>query len=547
MTINDSSTEIISRELLPGEILKRVGVFDDGDDQHNSLGGDLLPPSLKKYGPCLKCTDEKGEEVFIPLAHRVLTFEVGEQFPCKKNKVVSTKAIIQAGNEFLPRMFSVIHGDPPLLPYSYTGLYRLYTVFTEETVLAATLDDPHSMCLELATDSCAKFKIALNDAIIKKTCEYTNANNICHKLGHRFLSGIKVSFSMTPVSEDIDFLEVDSSNPDNFSLDEVDANSEFDISWRPQENTDVNITQNSKHLGDSGISYTVERSNNSQQTPLVNIDQVETTITGNIQPSSLNSSDLTIGSDTVVNNSNPASSFNQTSPSFDQQSHSSQTGSGETKDKTEASEIDKSTNTPAIVEDIVEMSIEETDYHFVDVKKANEYTEISSSSSSESSDSETEQLTESAEIIEFSYSDTAEENHIDFDNNITNMHTERVTEYSKGNILNNTESLGKSISNFSTSHTTVGILESLNKIDDCLQESNYSSDNNNLKEIDKKEMSSSWTNRLGKFRSGPNVNAIEIARANSVSASPKRQRDTYKQQENKSASFTSPNTSNSNV
>ncbi|GFR62726.1 hypothetical protein ElyMa_000137900 [Elysia marginata] len=217
----------VPHDILPGEVLKRICLLDP------SPGDPDCPAIVRQNGPCLECLDEKDEDVLIPLSRRALLYEIAELYPDDMNRVFTMGQVVAAGNKQLPRVLKLAHGDPPLLAYAFTGMLRCYSVFTEETILAATLDDVSSICLELSTDSCAKFRLCLNEASVKRTCEYVNAQHMCDTFGAKFITGIKVSFSLQPEMIDLDDVDMSfyESQTSVSDMQEVEANSEFDISW----------------------------------------------------------------------------------------------------------------------------------------------------------------------------------------------------------------------------------------------------------------------------------------------------------------------------
>ena len=217
----------VPHDIMPGEVLKRVCVLDPSSADPD------FPALVRQNGPCLECLDEKDEEVLIPLSRRAMIFEIAEVYPDDMERVFSMAQVVAAGNAKLPRVMKLAHGDPPLLAYAFTGMLRCYTVFTEETILAATLDDATSICLELATDSLARFRLCLNEAAVKRTCEYGNALYKCDTFGEKFINGIKVSFSLQPELSELDDIDLSYYESQNsFSdMQEVEANSEFEISW----------------------------------------------------------------------------------------------------------------------------------------------------------------------------------------------------------------------------------------------------------------------------------------------------------------------------
>ena len=190
-----------------------------------------------------RCLDENKHEVIIPFSHRALLYDVAENYgppttPTTNNNnsntlnggggkggggggsghsipgVVNTNTIVEVGNKYLPRVFRHILGDPPSLTHAFTGLLRCYSVFTEETVMAATVSSaarmscmsPASSCLELATDSSARFNIALNASELKRTYQYAVALKTCEEQAPSYVRAIKVSFTVQPVVTMLDDL-----------------------------------------------------------------------------------------------------------------------------------------------------------------------------------------------------------------------------------------------------------------------------------------------------------------------------------------------------
>ena len=132
--------------------------------------------------------------------------------------MVSTNTLVEVGNKFLPRVFRHVLGEPPALAHAFTGILRCYTVFTEETVMAATVNSSGSgslpcvsrasACLELATDSSARFNIALNASELKRTNQYAVALKTCEEQAPSYVRAIKVSFTVQPVITVMDDLDL---------------------------------------------------------------------------------------------------------------------------------------------------------------------------------------------------------------------------------------------------------------------------------------------------------------------------------------------------
>ncbi|KAL8604687.1 hypothetical protein ACOMHN_017646 [Nucella lapillus] len=221
----------VKHEVTIGEVLTKVGVMKGDPSLAPSSPSALMQRSRNQS---LRCLDENQHEVIIPFGHRALLFDVAEDYGAASNSglvvgagdnhptgpsspgVVHTQTIVTVGNKYLPRVFRHVLGELPALVQTFTGLMRCYSVFTEETVMAATMSrtsmysmSQESSCLELATDSSAKFRIALNASDLKKTHQYAQALKTCEEQAPIYVRAIKTSFTVQPVVSELD--EVDMS------------------------------------------------------------------------------------------------------------------------------------------------------------------------------------------------------------------------------------------------------------------------------------------------------------------------------------------------
>ncbi|XP_076462288.1 uncharacterized protein LOC143294727 [Babylonia areolata] len=225
----------VQHEVSIGEVLTKAGV---------TKGDPSVPPAsptalMQRSRQSLRCVDENQHEVVIPFHHRALLFDVAESYGPPQSSgvslgaadlqatvpsspgVVHTNTIVTVGNKYLPRIFRHVLGELPALAQTFTGLLRCYSVFTEETVMAAAMCGSNlysmtqeSSCLELATDSSAKFKIALNASELKKTHQYALALRTCEEQAPSYVRAIKTSFTVQPVLselEDVDMSLYDTS------------------------------------------------------------------------------------------------------------------------------------------------------------------------------------------------------------------------------------------------------------------------------------------------------------------------------------------------
>ncbi|KAK0069775.1 hypothetical protein Bpfe_000952 [Biomphalaria pfeifferi] len=257
------------REITPGEIFRKVCVM------RNEPVNDALAELIKDYGPCLACLDEKDDDILIPLANETLCYDLAEMYPEMGDQIFRISSLIDGGNSKLPRLLQLIYGDPPVLNYSFTGMLRCYSIFTEETILAAILNPDKSMCLELTTDSVTKFRLALNESAIKKTIEYTNTFHLCDSFGSKFLTAIKVSFSLKPslsdsqeltiASGDSDTQDTNDSDTNGSDTQDINADSEFDVEWR---SVPGDMVLQSKHS-----SYKINNATISEQTNFEHLNE----------------------------------------------------------------------------------------------------------------------------------------------------------------------------------------------------------------------------------------------------------------------------------
>lgn len=236
VTAGSGGKKYVPHEVGVGEVLTKVGIVKGEPSAAGGSGIASVPSVLiPRFKQSLRCLDENRQEVIVPFSCRSLLYDVAENYgpaapaaPAQLGMgsgmggnshpgVVDTRTIVEAGNSCLPRLFKHVLGDPPALADAFTGVLRCYSVFTEETVMAATMSraslpstvlvalasmspaSAFSSFLELSTDSTTKFNIALNASELKKTAQYGLALKTCEEQAPSFVRAIKVSFTLHPV------------------------------------------------------------------------------------------------------------------------------------------------------------------------------------------------------------------------------------------------------------------------------------------------------------------------------------------------------------
>ncbi|XP_050403077.1 uncharacterized protein LOC126819213 [Patella vulgata] len=227
MSSVESSGVLEHHYLKPGDVLRKDGF----------VNGPLDAPSHNHFAAKdkhhLRCTDSKEEEYIIPFSHRGLFYDVNKDINSEAPGVVNTTQLMETGGSIFPLTLRHIQGDLPALNYSFTGTIQCDHIFSEQTILACSIDAESPIPLELECKSKIRFSIALNEVDFKVTSEYTRAFDFCSNRSEKYAKAIKISFTLKPEMSTLDGL--DFSLYDNGSdIEDVDAQSEFDFDWGPE-------------------------------------------------------------------------------------------------------------------------------------------------------------------------------------------------------------------------------------------------------------------------------------------------------------------------
>ncbi|KAK6165007.1 hypothetical protein SNE40_023753 [Patella caerulea] len=244
------SSEVLEHHYLkPGDVLRKDGF----------VNGPLDAPSHNHFAAKdkhhLRCMDSKEEEYIIPFSHRGLFYDVNKDINNEAPGVVNTTQLMETGGSIFPLTLRHIQGDLPALNYSFTGTIQCNHIFSEQTILACSIDAESPIPLELECKSKIRFSIALNEVDFKVTSEYTRALDFCSNRSEKYAKAIKISFTLKPEMSTLDGL--DFSLYDNGSdIEDVDAKSEFDFDWDPDNGEALEALEQSKKKGASNLSDT---------------------------------------------------------------------------------------------------------------------------------------------------------------------------------------------------------------------------------------------------------------------------------------------------
>ncbi|XP_071119291.1 uncharacterized protein [Haliotis cracherodii] len=238
----DGEAQYVESDVMPGGVLRKTGTCESDEAMAEVM------VTLRKGRPCLRCTDEKNDDLIIPFHHRAKMFEVSDETSPTSSGLVSMRHVIETGEALFPTVLRHMFGELPAVSYCFTGDLRLERVFHEDSVLASTLDKEAPFPLEIKTDSKVRFTIALNEADIKRTSDYNDAFCACEELGDKYLSGMKVSFTLQPEMVPLDPLDWSMSEAGS-DAEDVDAKSEFEIDWDPDRtNSMINLAEKAERM-----------------------------------------------------------------------------------------------------------------------------------------------------------------------------------------------------------------------------------------------------------------------------------------------------------
>ena len=227
----NGEAQYVSTDITPGEVLTKICTCE-GDSTVM-----MHFPSAGKNKTLLRCMDEKRDELLIPFKHRAVMYEVYDKRDKNPQGLVRIWQIAHEGEYHFPAIVRHVYGDPPALSYSFTGTLQLDSAFYEETVMASTLKND-IMPLEMKSESRVRFSIALNDADITRTSEYTSAIGACEGTAAEYVSRMKVAFVLKPEFPSMEDLNL-SLYEAGSDAEDVDAQSEFVIDWDPERTSSI--------------------------------------------------------------------------------------------------------------------------------------------------------------------------------------------------------------------------------------------------------------------------------------------------------------------
>ncbi|ESO92637.1 hypothetical protein LOTGIDRAFT_233078 [Lottia gigantea] len=263
------STGVYSQHYVnPGQVLRKDGFLNgplDASSQANFAAKD------KHH---LRCVDNKEEEFVIPFSHRGLFYEVSQTIDEKSSGVFNTAQIMDTGGSNFPLSLRHIQGDLPALNYSFTGNIQCNHIFSEQTILGCSIGLGSNVItpLEMECKSKIKFAIALNEVDLKATKEYQRAFDFCTNQSEQYAKAIKVSFTLRPETslEELDFSLYDTGS----DVEDVDAQSEFDIDWGPDSCDSKEALETLIKLKRDNTTHLVAQDvvNDSQEIPNIPVD-----------------------------------------------------------------------------------------------------------------------------------------------------------------------------------------------------------------------------------------------------------------------------------
>ena len=228
----DGEDQYVSSDVTPGEVLTKLCICEG----NNKVMAHF--PSAGKNRTLLRCIDEKRDELLIPFKHRAIMYEVFDKKDKNPHGLVRIWQIAHEGEYHFPAIVRHVYGDPPALAYCFTGTLQLDSAFYEETVMASTLKNENIMPLEMKSESRVRFSIALNEADISRTSEYTSAIGACEATASEYVSRMKVAFVLKPEMPSLEDLNL-SLYEAGSDVEDVDAQSEFVIDWDPERTSSI--------------------------------------------------------------------------------------------------------------------------------------------------------------------------------------------------------------------------------------------------------------------------------------------------------------------
>ena len=254
---------VVRRHVNSGEILTVRGLYKETNEQsvqiksvYKEIQHDGPGQSSPKF---LVCSDEKDDPVIIDIAQKGCFYRIFENEE-KGRGILAAEDLIDKEDKF-PLLIRHVFGDLPIITSAYSCVMKCVDVVQEESILGATLSSESPSLLDIQCQSPIRFKICLNEAILKNSESCTEALQMCQTEGGDFLSGIKTAFTIqkqceyppehnevkpnlkqslsksasdTRTATSNDSEEVTSVHDSVSEYGEEDANSEFSFAWTPE-------------------------------------------------------------------------------------------------------------------------------------------------------------------------------------------------------------------------------------------------------------------------------------------------------------------------
>ena len=145
------------------------------------LCGDITLPSPQhnKKVKMLKCYDSKGENIYMSFDQKGIFTPIAG--PDDLLGVLSIRDIVRKFR--LPLTVKLIQGVKPKVdPSKFTGLIRIYWVYTDETAFVCPLEKNHIRILPVPTDTNLQLATASNNTELKKTEMFRNLSIKCNRM-----------------------------------------------------------------------------------------------------------------------------------------------------------------------------------------------------------------------------------------------------------------------------------------------------------------------------------------------------------------------------
>lgn len=263
VTSDKESPSFVRRHIDSGEVFTVRGLYQEEGEQRVQIRN--VYKEIQNHGHAqstpkfLVCTDEKDDHVLIDTSQKGCFYRIFEREENGRG-LLGAEDLIDKSDKF-PLLIRHVFGELPIVTSSYSSVMKCIDVVQEESALAATLLSQSPTLLELQCKSPIRFKICLNEALLKNSESCTEALQMCQTEGNDFLSGIKIAFTIqkqcsgslenieniacmeekisnslseTQTTAATDTEEVTSVYDSISEYGEEDANSEFSFAWTPE-------------------------------------------------------------------------------------------------------------------------------------------------------------------------------------------------------------------------------------------------------------------------------------------------------------------------